>query len=131
LNLRDNVGVYGDLVVEGNLIVKGNATISGNTAGSGFTTLVGGYKMQFGSVYFKPVYSGVNQTPTIRVTWPVAFKLSVFSCVLTPGTDARNPPSPVVGVESLNNTDGYFSYRPVQGQDAVFPTSLYYTVIGQ
>lgn len=130
LNLRDNVGVFGDLVVEGNLIVKGNATISGSTAGAGWTTLVGGFKMQFGQFSYQPQYNATLPNKYIYVNFPVAFKTGCFSMQLTPGSDTRNPASPVLGVQSLDLLKGTIMYTPAQGQDATYSMTGYYVAIG-
>lgn len=130
LNLHDNVGVSGDLVVEGNLIVKGNATISGISAGAGWTTLTGGFKMQFGQFTYKPVYNAVLPNKYIYVNFPTPFKTGCFSLQVTPGSDTRNPESPVLAVDSLNLLTGTIMYTPTSGKDAAYDMTGYYIAIG-
>lgn len=82
IKLVKNVEVTGDLIVDGNLLVKGNAEIAGTSASAGFyqgyTTLPGGFIMNFGAFSYKPGF-----LPTqMDIIFPKAYKQVCYSCVI-------------------------------------------------
>lgn len=115
VQLWDNAQVNGDLTVTGNLIVEGNATISGNSAGNGFTTVTGGYVINFGSFTYTPYASAPFVTFTVGL--PKAYKTLCMSIQLTSGDSGNTGDSPAPVLAVVSQELAYFTacYRVLPG----------------
>lgn len=135
VNLWDNAQVNGDLTVTGNLVVKGNATISNVTAGQGYTTLAGGFILQWGYFSYNPASGLGSSGNTVYITWPKAFTASCFSVQLTSGDNGAyaNPPSPTLCVLGTTILGCSVIYRAVAATGQSFSGGSvygYYQAIG-